>query len=229
MTLTRALRSGCCFPSTVFRFPCKRYSASRSSSATSWRLARKPSERSSSANRRVLVHDHRSGDSGSPRAIGSTKASNAASNSGCVSKWPWWNVGQRPQSCCHDPRRLGSRRHRLRCGRPGWPGVRRLPFPTPFVPDAGWTLGNRSVDVAGTRLALETGTHGPLLAPTASRSDGGRGQNAESRPATTSCCCGPGPHALRRDRDGWPFGCSAGCSGRGHFIASISIGKNSSR
>ena len=77
-----AFRSGCEAPSRVLRLPCKLYPASSSKVATVLWLTGCVCRANSSANVRVLLIVHRSGDSGSPREVGSTKPSSAGSNCG---------------------------------------------------------------------------------------------------------------------------------------------------
>ncbi len=77
-----AFRSGCEAPSRVLRLPCKLYPASSSKVATVLWLTGCVCRANSSANVRVLLIVHRSGDSGSPREVGSTKPSSASSNCG---------------------------------------------------------------------------------------------------------------------------------------------------
>lgn len=62
---------------------------------------------------------------------------------------PVWrgDVGARPPRGGDVAGRPGRGRHPLRHRRPGRAGVRRLPFPPPFVPDARRTGGDRPADV----------------------------------------------------------------------------------
>ena len=72
-------------PSFVLRRPCKLYPNPSNSWATLVWLSRCPWRVNSAANLRVLLHVQRKGDRGSPRAVGSTKASNAPTTLGSSS------------------------------------------------------------------------------------------------------------------------------------------------
>jgi hypothetical protein len=80
-----AFRSGCDDPSRVLRLACRLYPVRRNNLATVTAPTGWFSRVNSSANRRMLLHVQRNGDSGSPRVVGSIKVSRAANKSGSVS------------------------------------------------------------------------------------------------------------------------------------------------
>ena len=77
-----AFRSGCEAPSRVLRLPCKLYPAWSSKVATVPWLTGCACRVNSSASVRLLLIVQRSGDSGSPRDVGSTRPSSAGNNCG---------------------------------------------------------------------------------------------------------------------------------------------------
>src|SRR5664279_5160015 len=79
-----ASRSGWLPPSIVLALPCRLKFSSRSRPATVGADTVWPCPESSSASRRRLLVVHRSGDSGSPRDSGSTRASSATLTPGSV-------------------------------------------------------------------------------------------------------------------------------------------------
>src|SRR6266699_2949530 len=80
-----ASRSGCCFPSMVLALPCRLNPWACSSLSTVSAETGCPAAVSSSARFRVDLTVHRSGDIGSPRSSGSTRASSAGTSPGSVS------------------------------------------------------------------------------------------------------------------------------------------------
>src|SRR6185312_12452117 len=83
-----AFRSGCCVPSTDLLGAWRLYSCARSNLATVLSLIRMPySANISEDSTCVLLHVHRSGDSGSPRVTGSTSFSSAGHTSGCSTSY----------------------------------------------------------------------------------------------------------------------------------------------
>src|SRR3954462_12345022 len=144
-----ASRSGCRPPSRVLALACRLKPRSCSNVPTRVRLTRWPWACSSAASRRRLLQVQRSGASGSPRAVGSTKASRAGLSCGSVS-----TEGLRPA-----PRR---RRRTSRAGRQGaLVGQVLEPAPEGARPKAGDLSHCRDAAIAG---GLRFGG-GPQAAP----------------------------------------------------------------
>ena len=80
-----ASRSGCRWPSMVLALPCRLNPSARSRSPTVSAPTRWPWRVSSAARLRVDFVVHRSGDIGSPRSSGSTRASSAGPSPGSIS------------------------------------------------------------------------------------------------------------------------------------------------